>query len=255
MKLPELCACLETEFGVELKREERGDGCAYYWGVVKKAPASTRLLRISATVAGEAAEIKLAQSSIAAGHDRLLPLPASPQQVAAALRSELSLLQAVTPPQRQMPSVSPDNAVTDPRVARLASVDDCESFAVNARERGFPELADQARRRSVQLRAAACEAKTEVERECLQAVFAYEEVLSAGQERRRRASRTWQMIRRLGIVPAVEHVVTKREVSAGFTALARMGLMDYAFEAVILRHPDMFSGKAVEISRQRTGAS
>lgn len=59
------------------------------------------------------------------------------------------------------------------------------------------------------------------------------------------------MIKRHGIVPAVERVVTKREVSSGFTALASMGLMDYAFEAVILRHSDSFSADAVAISKQR----
>jgi len=58
---------------------------------------STRLLRLSATTEGDVAEIKLAQSSIAAGRDRLLSLPASAQQVTDALRTELSLLQAARP--------------------------------------------------------------------------------------------------------------------------------------------------------------
>jgi len=59
------------------------------------------------------------------------------------------------------------------------------------------------------------------------------------------------MIKRHGIIPAVERVVTKRDASAGFTSLAQMGLMDFAFEAVILRHPDNFSKEAVTISEQR----
>lgn len=139
----------------------------------------------------------------------------------------------------------------DPRVARLKTIVECETFAQNARERGAPELADQARRRAVQLRAAAYGAVTEIERECLQAVYAYEEVLSAQKGRRQAASRTWPMIKRLGIIPAVERVVTKRELSSGFTALADMGLHDYAFEAVVLRHPESFSAEAVAISRER----
>lgn len=139
----------------------------------------------------------------------------------------------------------------DPRVARLKTIADCETFAQNARERGAPDLADQARRRAVQLRAEAYGAATEIERECLQAVYAYEEVLSAQKGRRQPASRTWPMIKRLGIIPAVERVVTKRELSSGFTALAEMGLQDYAFEAVVLRYPGSFSAEAVAISRQR----
>ncbi len=139
----------------------------------------------------------------------------------------------------------------DPRVAKLKTVAECDIFATNARERGFPDLADQARKRAVQLRAEAHGASTEVERDCLQAVHAYEEVLSAQKGKRQTASRTWQMIKRHGIIPAVERVVTKREVSTGFTALAEMGLMEYAFEAVILRHPESFSDEAIQISRQR----
>lgn len=127
----------------------------------------------------------------------------------------------------------------DPRVANLKNVTDCESFAVNARERGAPDLADQARKRGIQIRAEVYGATSAVERECLSAVYAYEEVLSAKKGKRQPASRTWQMIKRLGIVPAVERVVTKREVSTGFTALAEMGLMEFAFEAVILRHPEV----------------
>ena len=91
-----------------------------------------------------------------------------------------------------------------------------------ARARGAPDLADQARKRAVQIRAEAHGAQSEVEQECLQAVYAYEEVLSAQKSKRQPASRTWQMIKRHGIIPAVERVVTKRQVSSGFTALAEM---------------------------------
>lgn len=142
----------------------------------------------------------------------------------------------------------------DQRVANLKTVAECEIFAHNARERGAPELADQARLRAVQLRAAAHGAVTEVEQDCLRAVYAYEEVLSAQKGRRQAASRTWPMIKRLGIVPAVERVVTKRELSSGFTALAEMRLQDYAFEAVVLRHPQSFSEEAVMIASERMAA-
>jgi hypothetical protein len=143
----------------------------------------------------------------------------------------------------------------DPRVAKLKTPQDCETFAKNARERGAPQLAEQARQRAVQLRAEAHGASTDVERECLEAVYAYEEILSAQKGRRQPASRTWQMIHRLGILPAVERVVTKREESLGYTALAEMGLQRFAFEAVILRHPECFSAEAVARSRERLAES
>jgi hypothetical protein len=143
----------------------------------------------------------------------------------------------------------------DPRVDRLKTVEECTIFAANALERSAPELAEQARQRAVQLRAQSHGDLSPVEYECLQAVYAYEEVLSAERGRRQPASRTWQMIQRHGVIPAVERVVTKREVSSGFTALEAMGLMDYAFEAVILRHPDHFSPEAIAISKQRMAQS
>ena len=145
---------------------------------------------------------------------------------------------------------NPTNAM-DPRVVNLKTVAECDSFAENARTRGAPDLADQARKRAVQIRAAGHGAQSDVEQECLQAVYAYEEVLSAHKGKRQPASRTWQMIRRHGTIPAVERVVTKREVSSGFTALAEMNLMEFAFEAVILRHPGNFSEDAIAMSKQR----
>lgn len=139
----------------------------------------------------------------------------------------------------------------DPRVAKLKTPQECETFANNARERGAPQLADEARQRAVQLRAEAHGSKTDVERECLEAVYAYEEVLSVQKGKKVHASRTWPMIRQHGVLPAVERIVMKRQESVGFTALAEMGLKDFAFEAVILRHPEHFSAEAVARSRER----
>ena len=59
------------------------------------------------------------------------------------------------------------------------------------------------------------------------------------------------MIHRHGIIPAVERIVTKRAESAGYTALAQMGLLEMAFEAVVLRYPDLFSAEAIARSRER----
>jgi hypothetical protein len=92
MKLNDLSVFLEAEFGKVLKREPRGDGYAYYWHEIKKRPASTRLIRITKTAAGDVGKIKLAQSSIAADRDIFLPLPTSPEQVAEKVRTELARL-------------------------------------------------------------------------------------------------------------------------------------------------------------------
>jgi hypothetical protein len=59
------------------------------------------------------------------------------------------------------------------------------------------------------------------------------------------------MIKRHGIIGAVERAVNRPTETSGYRALVDMGLEQYAFEAVILRHPQVFSAEAVEHSRQR----
>lgn len=139
----------------------------------------------------------------------------------------------------------------DERVAKLKTPAECERFAKNALERNRRDLADEARKKAVELRAMAYGAKTAAERECLEAIYAYEEVLTAKNGRRTRASRTWQMIERHGILGAVERAVNRESETAGYTALLEMGLQDYAFEAVVVRHPELFSPETVQRSRAR----
>lgn len=139
----------------------------------------------------------------------------------------------------------------DARILNLKTPDQCEAFARNATERNRPDLADQARVRAIQLRAESWGAKSEAEKEALQAVYAYEEVLTKKNGKRTKASRTWQMIKRRGIIEAVERAVNRESETQGYTALAEMGLQDFAFEAVVLRHPELFSDEAVAKSRQR----
>lgn len=139
----------------------------------------------------------------------------------------------------------------DDRVKRLKTPQDCESFARNAKRLGQPDLALEARQRAVELRAASYGATSDAERECLEAIYAYEEILFDKHGKRIPASRTWQMIKRRGIIAAVEHVVDRPDGTAGFSALKDVGLENFAFEAVILRHPQLFSDSAVDRSRKR----
>ena len=73
-----------------------------------------------------------------------------------------------------------------------------------------PDLAREARRRAVELRATAYGGKTEVELKLLKALYAYEEVLSEKNKRKTRAARTWQMIKRYGIIGAAERAVNRK---------------------------------------------
>jgi hypothetical protein len=59
------------------------------------------------------------------------------------------------------------------------------------------------------------------------------------------------MIDRRGIIEAVNRAVTRDVDTAGFKALAEMGMLDLAFEAIVLRYPHRFSKEAVEQSARR----
>ncbi len=139
----------------------------------------------------------------------------------------------------------------DDRVKKLDTPKKCEIFAKNALLKDREDLAKQAKERAIQLKAEDYGAETLAEKEAIKAVYAYEEVLSANNGKKTRASRTWPMIQKYGIINAVERAVDRKAETKGYTALLEMGLEAYAFEAVILRYPELFSESAVEISRQR----
>src|SRR5262245_32707468 len=107
------------------------------------------------------------------------------------------------------------------------------------------------RRRGVQLRAAARAPANEAEREAYEAIYAYEEAHSKQRGRTIRASRTWPMVDKYGIIGTVERIVMRPDDATGYRVLVEMGLEDMAFEAVVLRHPDVFSREAVQHSQLR----
>jgi hypothetical protein len=59
------------------------------------------------------------------------------------------------------------------------------------------------------------------------------------------------MIKRHGILASAERAVDRDTETAGYKALAEMGLQDFAFEAVILRYPELFTESAVNRSQER----
>ena len=139
----------------------------------------------------------------------------------------------------------------DDRIKKLKTPKECEIFSRNAVAQKRPELAAEAKQRAIEIRAAEYGATSDAERECLEAIYAYEEILFLKHGRRVKASRTWQMIKRRGIIAAIEQAVDRSDGTAGFSALKEVGLENFAFEAVILRHSSLFSESAVDRSRDR----
>jgi hypothetical protein len=125
-------------------------------------------------------------------------------------------------------------------VLRIKEPELCYVFAKNATRRGHPELALQAHRRAVDLRAEQHGTASELEFAAVRAVYAYEEALSVRKGKRTRATGTWQMVRRNGVLEAL----SKRLNSGGgedvTPILKELGMEDYSFEAVRDAYPDAF---------------
>lgn len=139
----------------------------------------------------------------------------------------------------------------DNMIAKLKTPEECEIFEKNVTERGRPDLAVAARKRALELQAHRYGARSDIERKCLEAIYAYEQILSAKNGKKTRANRTWQMIKRHGILGAVEHAVNRESETMGYAALRERGLEDYTFEAVVVSYPAHFSEDAVEHSQER----
>ncbi|MDR0279414.1 MAG: hypothetical protein LBJ37_16165 [Paucimonas sp.] len=139
----------------------------------------------------------------------------------------------------------------DDRITKIDSPEKCEIFAKNAIKNGRQDLANEALLRATELRAESYGAATQAEKEALQAIYAYEETLRVKNGKKTRATRTWQMIERHGIIESVNRAVCRTAETQGYRALLDMGLGKFAFEAVILRFPEVFSTEAVQVSRER----
>lgn len=139
----------------------------------------------------------------------------------------------------------------DYRVERLKTPAECEIFALNATARNHPDLALEARRKAIYLKASVHEAQTPIEAEAFVAVYAYEALLTRKNGKKTRATSTWQAIKRYGIIEAVQRAVSQPPAEAGEVALRDLGLEDLGFEALVLRHEASFSAAAVSASRAR----
>jgi hypothetical protein len=117
-------------------------------------------------------------------------------------------------------------------VERIKKPELCYIFAKNAMARGHEELAIEAYRHAVDLRAAEHEVTTEAEMAALKAFYAYEEALSHLHGKRKRATGTWQMVSRYGILPALQKRLESKSVEEALPMLKQLKMEDYSFQAV-----------------------
>ena len=65
------------------------------------------------------------------------------------------------------------------------------------------------------------------------------------------AARTRQMIDKYGAVDALSKLVQSPDLQSGFRVLRDQNELDRTFEAVIVRHPDLFQEQVVEAAQWR----
>jgi hypothetical protein len=93
MKAAELYTHLKHAFGSDLKPSDIDKGQAFFWKEKKTSPTSTRVLRVHENAAGSITEIKLPVTSLRTGVKTTFPLPTTFDDVTAAVRREIDLLE------------------------------------------------------------------------------------------------------------------------------------------------------------------
>ena len=129
-------------------------------------------------------------------------------------------------------------------VSRIKEPELCYVFAKNARRNGHPELALQVYRHAVDLRAQQHQIACQAEAAALRAIYAYEEALSYTRGKRIRATGTWQLVNRHGLLTAVRKRLQSRNGDNIQPVLAELGMEDYSFSAVEAAFPDAFLAAA-----------
>lgn len=134
----------------------------------------------------------------------------------------------------------------DEIIQQLKTPEDCIRFIEK-----YTLLINKARQRSLELRVQNHENDLPIEKELLKAIYAYEEILSKKNNRRTYASRTWQMVKRYGVIGAAEKAVNRKFDAQGYKMLVEMGMQHLTFETIIARHPEYFSADVVKMANKR----
>lgn len=94
-----------------------------------------------------------------------------------------------------------------------------------------------------------------VEHDVWQSIHALEEMHRLSRGKTIRLTRTRQKIARDGEIQTVADLALKPDASQGFIDLIALGHPELTFEAVVIRHPAMFTETVQSAARLRLGAS
>lgn len=124
---------------------------------------------------------------------------------------------------------------------------------INAKRLGHAEYAVEIQLRIAEL--AGLSFSDPIEREFWTAVACAEEFKTAENGKTTRLSRTRQKHKRVGAVQCLSDWALDPEVTDGFRILLAAGRPDLTGEAIVLRHPDVFSAEALASARLKLTAN
>ena len=144
------------------------------------------------------------------------------------------------------------------RISLYNTVKLCETFAANAARKGRTDLVEAANRRALEIKIHSHNVQSQVEREIhshnvqaqvereiIEAIYLYESVMSLEKGKKYTAKRTWPMMAKYGFIGAAARLAVKKDRAPGFRRLVAAGHMDMTFEAIIVRHPEVFEAEVV----------
>jgi hypothetical protein len=126
----------------------------------------------------------------------------------------------------------------------------CKVYEKNATERGYYDLAKQARQRSIEIRVQEHGTKNNVESQCLSALFAYEDTMSFKGNKIACMGNILPIIKKQGIIKAVENLMRHFYEPKYFETLKGMGLETYSLALVVVNFPIVFSTATVLMAHQ-----
>lgn len=94
MNAADLYKHLQQAVGPDLKPSGIDGGRSFFWREKRVGANSTRVLRVHENASGLVSEIKLPVTSLRTNVNAFMPLPATYDDVAAAVRAEIDLLES-----------------------------------------------------------------------------------------------------------------------------------------------------------------
>jgi hypothetical protein len=138
------------------------------------------------------------------------------------------------------------------RIGKLQTQKECREFEQALREQGRDDLLSLVWAREADLKPLPKNAPTpqnDFERRVVRGIRIIERMKGHP------LSRTWDpLIINRGYVGAIEHTVLQKTPSSGFADALKYGLLNETFEAMVLEKPELFSDKAIRMSRERLKA-